>query len=541
MTRLFLLCPLVGLAACASRLPPAPPAVPVSTAIHDSLVPVVDLDALLHESAAEDAVVLNDLAATAPDESVVPAFDASGVRWDIDVHTYASHPRVRYYLAYFQGPARSRMEIFLRRSARFEPMIRARFHAEGLPGDLGYLALIESGYSSEAVSRAYAVGMWQFMRGTGKGYGLRVDSWVDERRDPVKATAAAARHLRDLRERFGSLYLAAAAYNAGAGKVSRSLGKLEWDAPAEPPAEAVDSALADSAGADLAVADTTLADSMVADVADEASDSVDEPGAATLAEAEDAEEEEVDAAPDAGIASDAAFFRLASNDLLAAETQDYVPKLIAAALIAKAPGHYGFAVPAPAPFAYDSLVVDDATGLDVVAHLAGASVAELRDLNPQYLRLVTPPRSTMVIRVPAGTGPAVAEGYAELSPKSRVHYMTHVVGRHEKLSAIAARYHLPMREIQVANPSLKGTRPAKGTRLVIPTVVVPSALAMKATGTVGGGRALRGFGTLHRVRRGETLTGIARKYRVTVRSLRRVNAIHSDHALRAGMRIRIPG
>jgi peptidoglycan lytic transglycosylase D len=540
MTRLLLLCPLVGLVACASQLPPAPPAVPVSTAVHDSLVPVVDLDALIHESAAEDAVVLNDLAATAPDESIVPAFDASGVRWDIDVRTYASHPRVRYYLAYFQGAARSGMEIFLRRGARFEPMIRARFRAEGLPGDLGYLALIESGYSSEAVSRAYAVGMWQFMRGTGKGYGLRVDSWVDERRDPVKATDAAARHLRDLRARFGSLYLAAAAYNAGAGKVSRSLGKLEWDAPADPAADAVDSVLADSA-ADLAVADTTQADSMVADVADEASDSIDEPGAATLAEAEDAEEEEIDSAPDAGgITSDAAFFRLASNQLLAAETRDYVPKLIAAALIAKAPGHYGFAAPAPAPFAYDSLMVDDATGLDVVARLARVSVADLRELNPQYLRLVTPPHSTMVIRLPAGTGAAVAEGYAELSPKSRVHYMTHVVGRREKLSTIAARYHLPMREIQVANPKLKGTRPAKGTRLVIPTVVIPSALAMKATGTVGGGRALRG-GTLHRVRRGETLTGIARKYRVTVRSLRRVNAIHRDHALRAGMRIRIPG
>jgi membrane-bound lytic murein transglycosylase D len=512
MTRLLLLCPLVGLVACASQLPPAPPAVPVSAAIHDSLVPVVDLDALIHESAAEDAVVLNDLAATAPDESVVPVFDASGVRWDIDVRTYANHPRVRYYLAYFQGPARSGMETFLRRGARFEPMIRTRFLAEGLPGDLGYLALIESGYSSEAVSRAYAVGMWQFMRGTGKGYGLRVDSWVDERRDPVKATDAAARHLRDLRERFGSLYLAAAAYNAGAGKVSRSLGKLEWD----------------------------TAD--VADMVDEASDSLDDAGAATLAEAEDADEEEVDAAPDAGgITSDAAFFRLASNDLLAAETRDYVPKLIAAALIAKAPGHYGFAVPAPVPFAYDSLVVDDATGLDVVARLAGASVADVRELNPQYLRLVTPPRSTMVIRLPAGTGPAAVAGYAKLSRRSRVHYMTHVVGRREKLSAIAARYRLPMREIQVANPKLKGTRPAKGTRLVIPTVVVPSALAMKATGTVGGGRAFRSPGTLHRVRRGETLTGIARKYRVTVRSLRRVNAIHSDHALRAGMRIRIPG
>jgi LysM repeat protein len=135
----------------------------------------------------------------------------------------------------------------------------------------------------------------------------------------------------------------------------------------------------------------------------------------------------------------------------------------------------------------------------------------------------------------------VAERYADLSPKARVQYLTHVTGRREKLSSIAARYHLPVRELQAANPKLKGTRPGKGTRIVIPAVAIPSALAMKATGTVGSTRAHRGSGTLHRVRRGETLTGIARRYRVTVRSLRRVNAIASDHALRAGMRIRIPG
>jgi peptidoglycan lytic transglycosylase D len=539
--RLLLLCPLVGLAACASQLPPVPTAVPVSAQVNDSLVPVVDLSALTNQSSAADASVLNDLAEATPDPSMVPAFDAGAVQWDIDVHTYASHPRVRYYLDYFQGPARSRMEIFLSRSARFEPMIRARFLAEGLPGDLGYLALIESGYSSEAVSRSYAVGMWQFMRGTGKGYGLRVDSWVDERRDPVKATDAAARHLRDLRARFGSLYLAAAAYNAGAGKVSRSLGKLAWDAPAG----AAPDPVADSAAADAATDASEAIDA--SDVVEEAEDTADE-SEPTLAEA-DAEpalelvsESEADPAPDAaGITSDAAFFRLASTDLLAAETQDYVPKLIAAALIAKAPAQYGFATPAAAPFAYDSLVVRDATGLDVVAMLAGVSVAEVRELNPQYLRLVTPPRATMVIRLPAGSGPTVAERYAAMSPAARVHYLTYVTRRQEKLGAVAARYHLPMREIQRANPALKGTRPASGTRLVIPVAAVPSALAMKATGTLGGGRAMRSGGTLHRVRRGETLSGIARKYRVTVRSLRRVNALPSDHALRAGMRIRIPG
>jgi membrane-bound lytic murein transglycosylase D len=520
MTRPLLPCLLVGLAACASHLPPAPMLAPMTTAVHDSLIPVVDLDALTHDSAVADAVVLNDLAATTPDESVVPAFDAPAVRWDIDVLTYASHPRVRYYLDYFQGPARDRMEIFLSRGARFDSMIRARFQAEGLPGDLGYLALIESGYSSEAVSRSYAVGMWQFMKPTGKGYGLRVDSWVDERRDPVKATDAAARHLRDLRQRFGSLYLAAAAYNAGAGKVSRSLGKLAWDTPAEEPA-----------------ADTTA--DAAADSLDEAGDSLDaEPGDTTadLAETDDAVVEDV-----AGITSDAAFFRLASADLLATETQDYVPKLIAAAIIAKAPERYGFSAPTTAPFAYDSLVVHDATGLDVVARLAGARLAEIRDLNPQYLRLATPPGATMVIRLPPGSGPDVAARYASLSPKSRVRFLTYVTSRRERLSSIAARYHLPARELQAANPKLKTSRPAKGTRLVIPTVAIPSALAMKATGTIGGARPGFAGATTHRVRRGETLIGIARRYKVTVRSLRRVNSLASDHALRAGMRIRIPG
>ncbi len=515
MKRLVQLSPLVALAACASHLPPAPTAVPVSTAVYDSLAPSVDLDALTHESSAEDAAALNDLADAEPDADV-PAFDARGVQWDIDVVTYANHPRVRYYLDYFEGRGRERMAVFLSRGARYDPLIRSRFQAEGLPGDLGYLALIESGYSNEAVSRAYAVGMWQFMRGTGQGYGLRVDSWVDERRDPIKATDAAARHLRDLRERFGSLYLAAAAYNAGAGKVSRSLGQLEWDNPAEDSAAAADS---------LDVAD--------ADSLDEAADTLDE-SSDTLAEVTD----EVPPEP-ALITSDAAFFRLASNDLLANETQDYVPKLIAAAIIAKAPERYGFSVEAPSPLLYDSLVVHDATGLDVVARLAGASVAEIRDLNPQYLRLATPPRSTSVVRLPPGSGEAVARKYAKLPSKARVHYLTYVTPRRERLVTIAARYHLPVRDIQAANPKLHTTRPSRGTRLVIPAVAVPSSLAMRATGTVGRGQRAYASPT-HRVRRGETLTGIARRYHVTVRSLRRANSLASSETLRAGMRLRIP-
>ncbi|MGH7499934.1 MAG: transglycosylase SLT domain-containing protein [Gemmatimonadales bacterium] len=502
---------LLALSACATHLPPAPTVLPLSAGI-DSAVPPLDLSTLSADTATADALVLNDLAATSPDEKVIPAFDAERVRWDIDVETYATHPRVQYYLEYFDGLARSRMEVFLQRGARYEPMIRRRFEAEGLPGDLGYLALIESGYSNEAVSRAYAVGMWQFMRGTGRGYGLRVDSWVDERRDPVKATDAAARHLRDLRQRFGSLYLAAAAYNAGAGKVSRSLGKLQWDTPAEPLTEA---AVADS----VAVAeDSTIAD---ADTPDEDSES----------------------APEANnVTSDAAFFRLASSDLLAAETQDYVPKLIASALIAKAPARYGFTATDVAPFAYDSIVVTDVTGLDVIARLAETDLAEIRDLNPQYLRLATPPRSTSVVRPPLGTGPTVAERYAELRPAQRVRYITYRVPRAERLTAIAALYHLPVAEVRSANPKLRTSRPVKGTIVVIPAVAAPSALAMRATGAVGTPGSHRyAHGKVHRVKRGETLSGIARRYRVSVRALSQANAISSRNDIRAGMRLRIPG
>ena len=335
MNRLLLPVTLVGLAACASHLPPAPTARPVSTAVHDSLVPVVDLDALTHESSAADAEALNDLAAATPDAIDGPGVRRTGVRWDIDVRTYASHPRVQYYLAYFQGPAAAGW-----RCSSSERAVRADdpgpLPQRGPARDLGYLALIESGYSSEAVSRSYAVGMWQFMRGTGKGYGLRVDSWVDERRDPVKATDAAARHLRDLRERFGSLYLAAAAYNAGAGKVSRSLGKLEWETPADPAAEAADSAWPTRPDPTWPLADTRgRLDG--AEVADEASTPSTTPAPRRWPKPK-LPTGRADAAPDAGgITSDAAFFRLASTDLLAAETQDYVPKLIAAALIAKAP------------------------------------------------------------------------------------------------------------------------------------------------------------------------------------------------------------
>jgi membrane-bound lytic murein transglycosylase D len=508
MKRLILWTNLLALAACARAIPPAPNGISPVSAIPGFQVPD-SRPSKLRQNATADAVV-NDLADAAPDSRLVPSFDGNDLRWDIDVRSFADHPRVQYYLNYFQGVSRPGMALFLARGARYEPMIRRRFEAEGLPGDLGYLALIESGYSNDAVSRSQAVGMWQFMKATARGYGMRIDSWVDERRDPVKATDAAARHLRHLRDRFGSLYLAAAAYNAGAGKVSRSLGKLQWESPDEPVDS--DSALDASDEADSLSAEAGEVDS--AEVIAGIIDSTD-------------------------VTSDAAFFRLAGNDLLRRETQDYVPKLIAAAVVAKQPERFGIAAPAAEPFSYDSLVVEGTTGLDVIAKLAEVSVADIEDLNPQYLRLATPPHTASIIRLPAGTGEKVAAAYAELAPAARVRFLTHVVRRRERLVTIAARYHLPPEEIRAANPRSRTAHLKAGTRLIIPAAAVPSALAMRAA--VGSSRASHQYRVAtHRVRSGETLIGIARRYRVSLRALRRVNALPVEYTLRAGKRLRIP-
>jgi membrane-bound lytic murein transglycosylase D len=136
---------------------------------------------------------------------------------DLDIVSYASHDRVVFFVDAFSNASRERTRTFLTRGTRYEPMIRAKLRTATLPEDLYYLAFIESGYDLDAYSSAAAVGMWQFMTATAKGEGLKVDWWVDERRDPVAATDAAVKHLSWLRRQFGSLFLSAAAYNGGTG------------------------------------------------------------------------------------------------------------------------------------------------------------------------------------------------------------------------------------------------------------------------------------------------------------------------------------
>lgn len=455
----------------------------------DSALLVADTVAELKVAAdsAADEAVLEELAQARPEgdeaeektggagpEAVVPSEAeelAAAVTWDIDVETFNSHTRVQYYLDFFQGRGRERMAIWLTRLPRYEAMIRERLQRENLPGDLVYLALIESGFSNTATSRAKAVGMWQFMKATGKGYGLRVDSWVDERRDPFRATDAAVRHLRDLNRRFNSLYLAAAAYNAGSGKVSRGLGRLPDDE-----------------------SDSTY--------------------------------------------SDATFFRLYDTKLLRRETKDYVPKLIAAALIAKQPERYGFRMGTAEPAAYDSIIVPDMTGLDVVARLADTTVAAIRELNPQYLRLATPPGTRSIVRLPAGHGPTTVAAYAQLPPRERVTFVEHFVARGETLGGIALRYRVSQAMLAASNPKVKSRSLRIGQRIVVPTGGAQSTKVARrmAEPVVAAGTTTRVF---HNVKRGETISEIADEYGVTRRELLTWNGLDSRGRIRIGQRIRV--
>lgn len=127
----------------------------------------------------------------------------------------------------YQGRLRDWFLAALARGGRYLPRIREVFKEEGLPQDLAYLALVESAFHTNALSRAKAKGMWQFISATGRRYGLNQDWWVDDRADPEKATRAAAKYLKDLYEMFGDWNLAMAGYNAGEGKVLRGLDRYD--------------------------------------------------------------------------------------------------------------------------------------------------------------------------------------------------------------------------------------------------------------------------------------------------------------------------
>ena len=243
--------------------------------------------------------------------------------------------RVTRWMERFVGDQRPTFERFMSREGLYGDMIRNKLRSRGMPEDLLYLAMIESGFQPLARSSANAIGVWQFMGPTARDYGLRIDEYVDERRDPVRATDAALDYLEVLHRRFGSWHLAAAGYNAGPNRVARVLRQH--------------------------------ADSRTGD-------------------------EEL-------------YWEIIEH--LPRETREYVPRLIAATLLAKRADEYGFSRETAEPWAFDRVWVPGGTSLARVAGSMDVPVALLRDLNPHLIRGTTPPGGSYELRVPKGESATV--------------------------------------------------------------------------------------------------------------------------------------
>ena len=393
----------------------------------------------------------------------LPAIDSvAEPSWDMDVRSYETKDRVAHYVSQFSGRSRKAISESLERGSRYEPMIRAKMKAGGLPEDMYYLALVESGYNPNAYSRAAAVGMWQFMTSTARGMGMRVDWWVDERRDPVRSTKAAVQFIRGLRDQFGSLYLAAAAYNGGPGRVARGLAKYADDM------------------------DTTSH-------------------------------------------SEDAFFVLAGKDYLRNETREYVPQLIAAALVAKDPTRYGMEIhPRPA-FVYDSVRVPARTPLAAVAKATGSSVAVIRDLNPHLLRGMTPPGASILLRVPVGSAASFDSSLASLPKDERVATKTLVTKKGQYPDDLAHAHGIRLAALEGFNPGMRRLKPSgklvPGQELVIPTPAVAAAAADVPDPSIERYSSSSKGLKVHTVKRGDTVRLIARRYNTTPERIMKLNKL----------------
>ncbi|HEY0304559.1 MAG TPA: transglycosylase SLT domain-containing protein [Longimicrobiales bacterium] len=342
-----------------------------------------------------------------PMDELITATTSSAARvvtWDLPV---TRNDRVDTWINFLKGNNRDRTEVWMQRSGKYTPMIRERLRARGMPEDLIYLAFIESGYSTKARSQAAAVGLWQFIAETGRRYGLEVNSYVDERRDPVESTEAALDYLQELYDRFGSWYLAAAAYNTGENRVARIMRQRT--------------------GSERGV--------------------------------------------------DADFWKIAH--LLPRETRNYVPLMLAAGHINKEPAKYGFEdVEFEEPIQFTNVHVPGGVALSTVAKAAGVTTESVEDLNPQFLRGVTPPKKVSVVRVPEGSELRFAEAFESVVRESKVAEAKQLaqvkvkkasskyyrVRRGDNLSEIADRYNLSVKRLKNLN-GMRGSLIRPGQRL----------------------------------------------------------------------------
>ena len=310
---------------------------------------------------------------------------------------------VQAHIRYFNTAIHGRFEQWLFRLSRYQPIVETIFAEFHLPSDLVYLSLVESGFNPYAYSRAKATGPWQFMKGTAKAYGLRVDNYVDERRDPIKSTVAAARYLRDLYDLFGTWPLAMAAYNAGEGKVMRALHKAKAES----------------------------------------------------------------------------FSEISKTRLIRRETKEYVPRFMAATIIARNPDRYGFTQESAAPHQFDEANIARTVHFRAIANATGIPYEELRLLNPELRRDATPPGDEAYhLKVPVGMKAKVEQvidripAYKFPRLPAKAQFVTagpsrwYKVRMGDSLGTVSKRFRIPLKTLKTKN-NLSGPTIRPGDFLVI--------------------------------------------------------------------------
>ncbi len=401
-------------------------------------------------------------AAAALASQPAPAADPDSAQFNL--FGTSSPDSVDKNVRYFSSTIKGHFTRWLARSGKYLGMMKSIFRENYLPEDLVFLALIESGFNPKAYSWARASGPWQFIRGTGQRYGLKIDRWVDERRDPVKSTKAAAAYLKDLYGMFGSWPLAMASYNAGEGNVARAVNRNGTDD----------------------------------------------------------------------------FWELRKTRGLPSETKEYVPKFLAAKMIAQDPGKFGFdSLEYERPFEYDEVVLDRCTDLAVVAKCCGVPVSDIKELNPELIRWCTPPNSqSYTLRIPKGSKEEFLASYANLSdeeksarPRHEDMYDHYTVRRGDTLKKIARRFHTTESLLASANGLEPGSRVKRGQRLSL-----PNSVASDDSRPRRGGRSKSGS---YKVRKGDTLSSIASSRGISASRLAAMNGISTKTRLRPGQRLKL--
>lgn len=383
--------------------------------------------------------------------------------------------RVQKWIKAFTGPLRSNYGRWLGRAGKHGPLIESILKEYKLPMDLIYLAMIESGLNLNAYSHANAAGPWQFIRSTGQMYGLKAGGYIDERRDIEKATRAAAAHLRDLYQQYGDWNLAFAAYNAGPGSVNKAMAR----------------------------------------------------------------------------SGERDYWKMTSGKkrFFRPETIDYVPKIYAAAIIAKNYKKFGFSPDLfQSPDEVEKVTVNDSIDLATVAECAGVAFEDVKNLNPQYLMHVTPPNMQCEIRLPEGTANRFEKNFAKIPPSQRVKLVYHKVGKKETLATVAKKYGTSVSNLAVANNLSIKSQLKPGSKLMIPRKSSASSLlASKSSQSFQSSAASSERSVVepitteaapratqkrivstksHKVKKGETLAGIAKKYGTTITALKKMNRLN---------------